>query len=103
MVSEVASAINAYKSAIQNLKDTPGNSAGVSQGTAFADMVKNVAEGAIQSQKAAEIQTIAAAAGKADLNQVVMAVAEAETTLRTVVAIRDKVIESYRQIMRMPI
>ena len=26
MASEVASAINAYKSAIQNLKDTPGNS-----------------------------------------------------------------------------
>ena len=103
MATEVSSAINAYKSAIQNLKDTPGNSAGVSQSTAFADMIKNIAVGAVESQKTAETQTILAAAGKADLNQVVMAVAEAETTLRTVVAVRDKVIEAYREIMRMPI
>ena len=43
------------------------------------------------------------AAGKADLNSVVVAVAEAELTLNTVVAVRNKVIESYREILRMPI
>ena len=39
---------------------------------------------------------------KADLSSVVTAVAEAELTLQTVVAVRDKVIESYKQILRMP-
>ncbi len=103
MATEVASAINAYKTAVQNLKATPGNSDGGPQATGFADMVKSMAQGAIDVQKTAEIQTAAAAAGKADLNQVVIAVAEAETTLKTVVAVRNKVIEAYRQIMRMPI
>ena len=37
------------------------------------------------------------------MNKVVTAVAEAELTLQTVVTIRDKVIEAYRDIMRMPI
>jgi len=32
-----------------------------------------------------------------------MAVSEAELTLNTVVAVRDKVLEAYREILRMPI
>jgi flagellar hook-basal body complex protein FliE len=34
---------------------------------------------------------------------VVTAVAEADLTLQTVVAVRDRVIEAYQNIMRMPI
>ena len=45
----------------------------------------------------------AAAAGKANIDQVVIAVAEAESTLNTVVAVRDKVLDAYREILRMPI
>ena len=58
---------------------------------------------AVETGKKSETQSIAAAAGKADLNSVVVAVAEAELTLNTVVAVRNKVIESYREILRMPI
>jgi len=57
----------------------------------------------VETGKKSETQSIAAAAGKADLNSVVVAVAEAELTLNTVVAVRNKVIESYREILRMPI
>ena len=39
----------------------------------------------------------------ADLSQVVTAVAEAETTLQTVIAVRERVIEAYKEILRMPI
>ena len=49
------------------------------------------------------MQSAAAAAGKADLNTVVVAVAEADLTLKTVVAVRDKVLAAYREILRMPI
>ena len=53
--------------------------------------------------KTSEQAPAAAAAGKADINSVVVAVAEAELTLISVVAIRDKVLQAYQQIMRMPI
>jgi flagellar hook-basal body complex protein FliE len=37
------------------------------------------------------------------MSNVVTAVAEAEAALQTVVAVRDRVIEAYKDIMRMPI
>lgn len=42
-------------------------------------------------------------AGKADLSEVVAAVANAETALNTVVAVRDRVINAYQDIIKMPI
>jgi flagellar hook-basal body complex protein FliE len=45
----------------------------------------------------------ASAAGKAELVDVVTAVANAETTLETVISLRDRVITAYQEIMRMPI
>ena len=50
-----------------------------------------------------ERQSLKAAAGTADLNDVVMAVGKAEMTLQTVVAVRDRVIQAYQEIIRMPI
>ena len=43
-----------------------------------------------------------AAVGKADLNDVVQAVTNAEVTLQTVTAVRDKVLNAYQEILRMP-
>ena len=50
-----------------------------------------------------EAQALAAAAGKADIVDVVTAVAESEAALETLVAVRDRVIAAYEEIMRMPI
>ena len=41
--------------------------------------------------------------GKADVVDLVTAMNEAEMTLQTVVAVRDKVVQAYQEIMRMPI
>ena len=54
---------------------------------------------AISSEKA----SVAAVGQGADLNHVITAVAEAEVTLQTVVAVRERIIEAYKDIMRMPI
>ncbi|MCW9033683.1 MAG: flagellar hook-basal body complex protein FliE [Alphaproteobacteria bacterium] len=69
----------------------------------FADMLKNKVRTAIDDNKNAERLSVAAVAGKADLSQVVTAVAEAEFTVKAAVAIKDKVITSYKQILRMPV
>ena len=104
MTLESSNAISAYNSALNRLKEASGNS-GSDQVNAndFTQMVKNFAESAVEVGKRSEVQSAAAAAGKADLNSVVVAVTEAELTLNTVVAVRDKVLEAYREILRMPI
>ena len=104
MTLESSNAISAYNSALNRLKEASSNS-GSDQFNAndFTQMVKNFAESAVEVGKKSEVQSAAAAAGKADLNSVVVAVTEAELTLNTVVAVRDKVLEAYREILRMPI
>ena len=104
MTLESSNAISAYNSALNRLKETPGNSgSGQVNVNDFTQMVKNFAESAVEVGMKSEVQSAAAAAGKADLNSVVVAVTEAELTLNTVVAVRDKVLEAYREILRMPI
>jgi len=44
-----------------------------------------------------------AVTGEADLTDVVAAITSAELTLQTVVAVRDRLISAYQEIMRMPI
>ena len=69
----------------------------------FATVLAEQAQAAVNTMRTAEDASRAAAAGNADLNQVVMAVSEAELTLQTVVAIRDRAVQAYQEILRMPI
>lgn len=84
-----------------------GGSAGMeardSGGADFSAMLRRAAERAADTMLEGESQTIQAAAGTADLTQVVMAVSKAEMTLETVVTLRDKVVAAYQDILRMPI
>ncbi|WP_294927210.1 flagellar hook-basal body complex protein FliE [uncultured Paracoccus sp.] len=41
--------------------------------------------------------------GTADTHDLVQAIAQAEIALETVVAIRDRVVEAYQEILRMPV
>ncbi|MFQ5774571.1 MAG: flagellar hook-basal body complex protein FliE [Kiloniellaceae bacterium] len=73
------------------------------QATGFADALRQATEGAIDGLREGEQQTLKAAVGTADLTEVVTAVARAELTLQTVVTLRDRVIQAYQEILRMPI
>ena len=100
-------ALNAYTNALKQVTDLDGAndvaaSAGPAQG-GFGDMLKGVVENMAATGINAEQQTASAVAGTADVVDVVTAVSEAETTLQTVVAIRDNVITAYQEIMKMPI
>jgi flagellar hook-basal body complex protein FliE len=72
-------------------------------GADFGSLLRNVVDNAAQSGQKAETQALAAASGKADVVDVVTAVAESEAALETLVAVRDRVIAAYEDIMRMPI
>jgi flagellar hook-basal body complex protein FliE len=63
----------------------------------------NFLKDAMESMRAGEAAAAQGGAGKGELVQIVNKVTEAELTLETVVAIRDRVISAYQDIMRMPI
>ncbi|MAH84612.1 MAG: hypothetical protein CBB68_09805 [Rhodospirillaceae bacterium TMED8] len=70
---------------------------------AFADLVQSAIKEAVRIGERSEQLSIAGVNDRADISKVVTAVSEAELTLQTVVAVRDKVIDAYKQIIRMPI
>ena len=71
--------------------------------TSFGDMLRDAAAGTMDSLRNAERLSQAGLRGDASAQQVVNAVLEAETTLRTVVNVRDRAIAAYNEILRMPI
>ena len=80
---------------------TPGAQAPTQGG--FGDMLKSAMTDAVHASKHAEHQMAAQVAGKAELVDVVTAISAAESSLETVMAVRDQVISAYQEIMRMPI
>jgi flagellar hook-basal body complex protein FliE len=72
-------------------------------GESFAEMLGDAVKGAIETSHTAETMSVKALAGQAELNEVVTAINNAELTLQTAVAIRDRVIQAYQDILRMPI
>ena len=94
-------ALSAYQAALKRSQVTPA--AGAEAAPAFEAFLKNEVEGAAKDLKASETQSVQALAGKADLQQVVEAVTQAELSLQKVTAVRDRVIAAYQEIMRMPV
>ena len=73
------------------------------QGPDFAQLVKGAMNDISTTGRHAEQQMVAHANGRAELVDVVTAVASAQSSLETAMAVRDQVIAAYQEIMRMPI
>ncbi len=71
--------------------------------TSFTSVLKEAIEHVNELGRKSEAQTRAAANGKSNMVDVVTAVSETEVAIDAVVAVRDKVIAAYEEIMRMPI
>ena len=99
------SAAGAY-AAVAKLAATPlGQVAGADPkgGDSFASVLRE-AVGAVEAMgKKSDAQATAAANGKANMVDVVTAVSETEVAIDAVVAVRDKIIAAYEDIMKMPI
>ena len=103
LVGGVAAYAEAAKRGVgQSGGETLGLSGG-KEGPGFADLVKDVVSQAIGSGQAAEQVSMAAAGDKANVTDVVTAVANAELSLQTIVTVRDKMVQAYEEIMKMPI
>lgn len=99
----MASAAAAYAKATQGMDVTPPTGAVNGGDNEFSDLLKAAVQEATAVAYKGERASIAAAAGKADVNEVITAMAEAEVTLQAVTTVRDKVISAYQEIIKMPI
>lgn len=104
MATDPLSASRAYLEAARAAVRAGGGTGAESPDTIdFGRMVQNAIGDAATSARQAEQAGMAAVAGKTDIVNVVTAIAQAETSLETVMAVRDQVIQAYQEIMRMPI
>src|SRR3954470_13070530 len=106
MAIDFATAVNAYQKvakAAQNTSVDKASETTSSGANSFVSMVTDSLKGAVQTGREAEELSLKQISGEADLKDVVTAVANAENTLETVVAVRDKVLSAYQEILRMPI
>jgi len=98
-------ASQAYAS-IAKLGDPTGLAKSATAGAgapSFGTLLKDVVGSLAETTRKSDTQTQALAAGKANVVDVVTAVAETEVAIDALVAVRDRVIQSYEEIMKMPI
>jgi flagellar hook-basal body complex protein FliE len=69
----------------------------------FGALLKDALNGVAAAGRKSDFQAQSLAAGKANVVDVVTAVAEAETAVSALVAVRDNVIQSYQAVMSMTI
>lgn len=103
------SAANAYAS-LSKITDPAAGLAGAvkspmggADGGNFGAVLKEALGSVVESGHKSDAQMQAMANGKANVVDVVTAVAESEVAVDALVAVRDRVIQAYEEIMRMPI
>jgi len=81
-----------------------GGGAAAGEGTgSFTSALKQALGAVTDIGHKSDAQTRAVATGKANMVDVVTAVSETEVAIDAVVAVRDKIIAAYEDIMKMPI
>ena len=105
MVSNINNALNAYQAALNRMtaQSSPQQTQTQQMDDSFGKVLKNVVEEAVETQKKAEETTIQGIKGQADIQDVVLAISNAEQALESVVAVRDTAIKAYNSIMQMNI
>ena len=88
-----------YQNIQSALSTAPAEAAPPSVSNSAFDAVKSF----VETLRAAETTSVAGMIGKADPQSVVTALASAEIAVQSAASVRDKVVESYQEILRMPI
>ena len=94
---------NAAKLVTEAGKQVGAPSAAGGQGPDFAKFLSDSLQSVIDAGNASDQKALDLVNGKADVVDVVTAVAQTEIAVESMVAVRDRVISAYEEIMRMPI
>jgi flagellar hook-basal body complex protein FliE len=95
-------AIRAYRSVDQGAAGSSADG-GAASAPDFGAVLGQALQGVVATGKAADAQAMAALAGGGDLTSTVTALSKADLALQTTVAIRDRVVQAYQDILKMPI
>jgi flagellar hook-basal body complex protein FliE len=95
-----AQALSAYQSTDSGFTQAQP---AASSGSDFGSLLNSTLNSAIGTGEQAEAQATAAINGGGDLTHVVTAVSRAELALQTTVAVRDRVLQAYQDIIKMSI
>jgi flagellar hook-basal body complex protein FliE len=79
------------------------DSTGAGTANSFGAVMSQALDEAVHTGHAADDQAMKALSGGGNLTEVVTALSHAEMTLQTATAIRDRVVQAYQDIMKMPI
>ena len=97
-------AANAYAALSRIMESGGAEKGGASAGgPSFSALLKDAVGSVLDAGKKSDAQTMAMTSGKANVMDVVTAVAETDVAVSTLVSVRDRVIQSYEDIMKMPI
>jgi flagellar hook-basal body complex protein FliE len=93
----------AYANTLKQGAGMDPRAAAADAGPSFGDVLKSSLQSAVTAQHKSEQVSAQAVIGKANMTDVLQAVTEAEVALNTVLAVRDRVVQAYQEIMRTPI
>ncbi len=96
-------AANAYASLARIMDTGAAGKGSETGGQSFGAVLKEALGSVMDAGRKSEAQTVAMASGKANVMDVVTAVAETDVALSTLVSVRDQVIQAYQDILKMPI
>lgn len=95
-ISSIAGALSA-PGAAQNARPTPVST------VSFNEVLSTTMANTMNAVATSEATAMSAVHGNASLQDVVQATVNAEIALETAISIRNKIIESYQDIIRMPV
>ena len=83
---------------------TPGAGKVAGSGETFADVLEKFVDDVNSLQNKASVSIEKLATGEvSDVHQVMIAVEEANTAMEFMLEIRNKIVEAYQEVMRMPV
>jgi flagellar hook-basal body complex protein FliE len=100
-----SAAANAYASLARLADPSAGlaKAVGETNGPSFGALLKDALGAVTEAGRKSDAQQQAMVTGKANIVDVVTAVSETEVAVEALVSVRDRMIQAYEEIMRMPI
>jgi len=99
-VMNVSDAMSAYRQTMSNATSGGATDVTATGGTSFSDTLKSFVSDTVSDLHSAEKLAGEGAVGKANVQDIVMAMSKAEVDFTALTSVRDKLISAYQEIMR---
>jgi flagellar hook-basal body complex protein FliE len=96
--------VEAVRGVIDNIGALGAPASGARPSTGFGDLLNRMVANADSAQKESDALVESLARGEpTDVHQVVLALSQADVTFRTLLEVRNRLVEAYQEIQRMPV